>query len=108
MHETAIVQDMFRIIGEVASKNQLHRIDKVHFTIGEMMQVVPDLFYFAFDAAKEGTIASEATVELELLPVKMQCNNCNNIFKVADNIFYCPNCNIFKLDFIIVQTYIKS
>lgn len=100
MHETAIVQDMFRIIDEVASKNQLHRIDKVHFTIGEMIQVVPDLFYFAFDAAKEDTIASEATVELELLPVKMQCNSCNHIFKVADNTFYCPNCNSSDLNLI--------
>lgn len=100
MHETAIVQDMFRIIGEVANKNHLHRIDKVHFSIGEMMQIVPDLFYFAFDAAKEGTIASEASVEIEFLPVRMQCNHCKHEFEVNDNTFYCPNCDSSDLNLI--------
>ena len=98
MHETAIVQDMFRIIGEVASKNQLHRIDKVHFAIGEMMQVVPELFHFAFDSAKVGTIASEASVEIEFLPVRMQCNQCSHEFEVNDNTFYCPKCNSSDLN----------
>mgnify|MGYP000406164265 CR=1 FL=1 len=100
MHETAIVQDMFRIIDEVAEKEQLQRIDKVHFSIGQMMQIVPDLFRFAFDSAKENTIAAEATVEIEFLPVKMKCNTCNYEFEVADNTFYCPSCEGSDLDLI--------
>ena len=100
MHETAIVADMFRIIDEVAKKEKLQRIDKVYFSIGQMMQVVPELFRFAFDAAKEDSIAEEATVEIEFLPVKMKCNKCNHEFEVADNIFYCPNCESTNLDLI--------
>jgi len=100
MHETAIVEDMFRIIDEVAKKEQLSRIDKVHFTIGKMLQVVPELFYFAFDSVKVDTIAAEAIVEIEFLPVKMQCNQCNHTFEISDNTFYCPVCNGADLDLI--------
>lgn len=100
MHETAIVEDMFRIIDQVAQENQLKRIDKVNFSIGKMMQIVPDLFYFAFDAAKEDTIAEKAEVDLEFIPVKMKCKKCGHEFLVEDNVFYCPQCQSSKLDLI--------
>jgi hydrogenase nickel incorporation protein HypA/HybF len=100
MHETAIVEDMFRIIGEVARKENLSRIDKVHFSIGEMMQIVPDLFRFAFDAAKENTIAKEAELEIEFLPVKMRCKSCGHEFVVRKQHFSCDACGSFDLDMI--------
>ena len=100
MHETAIVEDMFRIIGEVARKENLSRIDKVHFSIGEMMQVVPDLFRFAFDAAKENTIAREAELEIEFLPVKMRCKSCGQEFVIKKQHFYCDACGNSDLDMV--------
>jgi len=100
MHETAIVQDMFRIIDQVAEENQLKRIDRVNFVIGKMMQVVPDLFYFAFDAAKEGTIAENSEVKLEFLPIKMKCKSCGKEFLIDNNVFYCPACQNTDLDLI--------
>lgn len=100
MHETAIVQDMFHIIDQVAEENQLKRIDRVNFVIGKMMQIVPELFYFAFDAAKEGTIAENSEVNLEFLPIKMKCKSCGHEFLIENNVFYCPQCQSSKLDLI--------
>ena len=94
------MEDMFRIILEVAEKEQLSRIDKVHFRIGKMMQVVPDLFRFAFDSAKEDTIAEHADLEIEYVPVKMRCRHCGHEFLVGDQSFYCPNCKSSGLDLI--------
>ncbi len=109
MHEVAIVNDLFRIIQEVAEKEQIKRIDKVHFSIGKMMQVVPDLFRFAFDSAKEGTIADQADLEIEFLPVKMRCKDCQNEFEVEKNMFKCPECASTELDLIQgKELYIKS
>ncbi len=100
MHEVAIVEDMFRIIMEVAEKEQLSRIDRVHFRVGKMMQVVPELFRFAFDSAKEDTIAKDAELEIEYVPVKMQCRHCAHEFMVEDQSFYCPKCESSDLDLI--------
>ena len=100
MHEVAIVSDMFRIIDEVAKQEQLTRIDKVYFSIGKMLQVVPDLFRFAFDSAKENTIAADAEIEIEFLPVQMRCVDCRYEFEVEGNKFFCPNCEGTNLDLI--------
>lgn len=100
MHETSIVEDMFRIILEVAEKERLSRIDKVHFRIGKMMQVVPELFRFAFDSAKEDTIAGHADLEIEYVPVKMGCRYCGHEFFVENQSFYCPKCQSSELDLI--------
>lgn len=100
MHETAIVEDMFRIILEVAEKEKLSRIDKVHFSIGKMMQVVPELFRFAFESAREDTIAEQAELEIEFVPVKMRCRKCGHEFFVEDQHFYCQKCRSTDLDLI--------
>lgn len=103
------MEDMFKIIHRVSKENQLNRIDRVYFIIGEMMQVVPDLFRFAFDSAKEGTIAGDADLEIEFLPVKMSCNLCNAEFVVQNNIFKCPECGGVDLDLVQgKELYIKS
>ena len=98
MHEIAIVSDMFRIINEVSEEQNLKRIDKVYFSVGKMMQIVPDLFRFAFDAAKEGTIAENAGLEIEFLPVRMKCNLCGSEFEIKNNIFKCPECKSVDLE----------
>ena len=92
MHEVAIVNDLFRIILEVAEEEKISRVDKVHFQVGKMIQVVPELFRFAFDAAKEDTIASGADLEIEFLPVRMQCRDCGHTFDLEDPSFNCPQC----------------
>jgi Zn finger protein HypA/HybF involved in hydrogenase expression len=62
MHEETF-RGLFRIILKIADENRLKRIDKVTMEIGEYRQVSPTAFRFAFEAAREGTIASHAMLE---------------------------------------------
>lgn len=109
MHEVAIVNDLFRIVMDVAEKENLSRIDKVHFQMGRMLQVVPELFRFAFDSAKADTIAGEAELEIEFMPIKMKCNHCGHTFEVNHDDFYCPQCHGVDLDLMQgKELFIKS
>jgi len=109
MHEVSIVNDLFRIVMDVAEKEKLSRIDKVHFQLGRMMQVVPELFRFAFDSAKADTIADRAELEIEFLPVKMRCRECGKEFEVDRDEFYCPQCRGIDLDLLQgKELFIKS
>lgn len=92
MHEVSIVNDLFRIVLDVAENESLSRVDKVHFQLGGMMQIVPEIFRFAFDSAKEGTIAEQAELEIEFLPVKMKCRHCTFEFAPEKNHYSCPQC----------------
>ncbi len=100
MHEVAIVNDLFRIVLDVAEKEKLKKVDKVHFQLGKMMQVVPDLFKFAFDSAKADTLAAEAELEIEFLPVRMKCRQCGTEFELKQQNFQCPDCQGMDLDMV--------
>ena len=103
------MNDLFRIVLDVAEKEKLSRIDKVHFQLGRMMQVVPELFRFAFDSAKVDTIAEQADLEIEFLPVKMKCRQCGHAFEVGQDEFYCPHCKGVDLDLLQgKELFIKS
>jgi hydrogenase nickel incorporation protein HypA/HybF len=109
MHELSIVNDLFRIVIDVAEKENLSRVDKVHFQLGRMLQVVPELFRFAFDSAKVDTIAREAELEIEFVPVKMKCKHCGHTFEVNHDDFYCPLCKGVDLDLLQgKELFIKS
>jgi len=109
MHEIAMVEDVFRIIFRVAEENQISRIDRVNIVIGEYLQVKPSLFEFAFESAKEGTIASGASLNLVTRPVKLKCKACNELFCLNDLKYSCPLCGSGELEIIDGKDmYVKS
>lgn len=109
MHEISMVEDVLRIILGVATENNIRCIDNVNLVIGEYMQVKPDLVVFAFDAAKEGTIASNAKLRLEIEPVEICCESCGNMFVLRKNKYECPICSSSQLEIIKGKyMYIKS
>ncbi len=98
MHEFSIVSSIFSIIEDVARENNLTSIDKVSLTIGKMRQVVPVAMEMAFEAITKGTIAEEALLEMEFLPIVMQCKSCSHKFDVEENVYICPSCDSAQLE----------
>lgn len=109
MHEIAMVEDMFRIILKVADDNHINRIDRVNIVIGEYLQIKPSLFEFAFESAKEGTIASGAELNLFTRQVRLKCKQCTQSFLLSDLKYSCPDCGGGELDIVDGKDiYIKS
>lgn len=95
-----MVEDVFRIILGVAAENSLSRIDRVNVVIGEYLQVKPSLFEFAFDAAKDGTIASGAELQIELQPVELKCGECGRTFLLKELSYKCRFCGSGQLEIV--------
>jgi len=109
MHELRIAEDLTRIILEVAGKEKLSKVTDVNIIFGQMIQIVPDIFQFAFNEAVRETIAEDAKVNIEILPVKMKCRVCQNEFIISENIFACKSCSSVDLDMIQgKEIFIKS
>ena len=79
MHEISIVKDLSDIVLEVADREKLSKVTKVNISFGQMIQVVPDIFEFAFKETVRDTIAMDAVVDIEILPVKTRCRICKLI-----------------------------
>ena len=92
MHEIKIASEMADIIKNVAEKEHLKSVTVVNIKFGQMIQIVPDIFQFAFEEATRNTIADGARLNLEILPVQFVCKKCNSTTGVKRMEFICPQC----------------
>ena len=109
MHELSIAQDLSGIVLEVATRENLSKVTKINISFGQMIQIVPDIFNFAFRESVRDTIAMDAEVDIEILALKMKCKNCKDEIMINDNSFCCSNCGSVELDIIQgKELFIKS
>ena len=109
MHEIRIAEDLSGIVLEAAAREKLSKVTKVSISFGQMIQIVPDIFNFAFRESVRETIAMDAEIDIEILPVKMKCKNCNAEIIIDDNSFSCSNCGSPELEIIQgKELFIKS
>ena len=93
MHETSLALSILDVVVEKCREAGGRTIDSVRLKIGRAAGVMPEALAFGFDAAKAGTIAEAATLEIETVPVSGSCGDCNKAFSVdAQFVFACPHC----------------
>jgi len=94
MHETALALSILDIVVEKCREAGGRTVDSVRVRIGKAAGVLPDALVFAFDASKATTVAENAQLVIEPVPVGGVCKDCKKEFSV-DNvqyIFSCPLC----------------
>ncbi len=92
MHELTVIENVLQISGQVAEENSLSRIDVINLDVGGMQHLNEEIMQHGFDAAKKDTVASEASLKIFRLPVKLRCNACSQVFGTDTGKFHCPVC----------------
>jgi len=101
MHEFAFAMDIFKIAEATAKKYKAEKISEVLLEIGELTLIVPELLKRSFEIATAGTIAEGAYLNIQIIPGKLKCRDCNKISEVTITkeaqltglqLFYCPLC----------------
>lgn len=100
MHELKIAEELIGIIKQVAEEENLKKVTRVNIQFGKMIMIVPDVFHFVFDGAVKGTVAKNARLYLEILPVKFVCKKCREETEIDDLLFVCPLCGSNDLELI--------
>lgn len=98
MHELGIITNLFTLIEEIAVEHHLSKINRVKLKLGQMQQIVPETLTFAFETVAEGTTAEGAVLEVESMPIKMQCAVCTAEFLVEAQTYICPVCSGTRLN----------
>ena len=95
MHESSIAHSILEIIDEQCSEKRCTAVDAITVRLGKATGVMPESLKFAFDALKEPTVAKNAQLNIEIVPVGGACKTCKKEFDVPDVqfIFACPLCN---------------
>jgi hydrogenase nickel incorporation protein HypA/HybF len=98
MHELGIITNLFTLIEEISIEHHLSKINRVKLKLGQMQQIVPESLTFAFEVVATGTKADGAKLEIEQVPVKMQCAACAAEFLIAEHTYICPACSGTRLN----------
>jgi len=109
MHEIRIAEDLSLIVLDAARKENLSKVTKVNISFGQLVQIVPEIFEFAFRETLRNSIAQDAETDIEIIPVKMKCKICGSDFHVKENVFACNECNSTDLEILQgKELFIKS
>ena len=92
MHEVSLMEQTIEIALKWAQEQDAHTIHRFKMRIGKMSGVVPSALNFAFDVVTQGTIAENATLEIETVPLICYCDSCQMDFEADDIIYQCPLC----------------
>jgi hydrogenase nickel incorporation protein HypA/HybF len=98
MHELSIVASLFEILEAKAKENNAIKIVGVKLKVGKLAGVVPEFLETAFDNYKQGTIAADASLEMEEVPLKLRCRKCAAEIEKEDFILICPSCGATDLE----------
>ncbi|MCO6511050.1 MAG: hydrogenase maturation nickel metallochaperone HypA [Aridibacter famidurans] len=89
----AIVQSVLDIAFSEAEKHSSRKVSKIKLRIGELSGVVSDSIEFAFEVLRQGTLAEEAALEIEPVPLRVVCRTCGPAETLAGDLaLICKNC----------------
>lgn len=100
MHEISIMQHTLDLAIAQAQQNGATKIDCLTLKIGQLSGVIPEALEFAFEVLVRGTMAKNARLEIQTIPVVCYCQNCDRSFQPEEYIYDCPRCQQISIDLV--------
>lgn len=95
MHEMALCTEVAEAVLKEAEAVDAVSVNRVDMVIGEMRDIVEDLFDGFFRYLVRGTIAENCIVSFARVPVAVVCHGCGERYRVdmrGDKNTACPQC----------------
>lgn len=103
MHEFSVVQSLMELIERYAQENNARKVTKVVLSIGVLSGIEPHLLELAFNTFKEGTIAEEASLVVEIEKLKIRCQECGRESEKEELNLLCPLCGSLSAQIVAGQ-----
>ena len=95
MHEMAIMTSVVDAVLQHAQDNGATQVRGVTLVVGELRDVVDELMESCFQHLARGTIAENAQLTMEKIPLRARCAECGLVFPVSlrePGAPSCPDC----------------
>jgi hydrogenase nickel incorporation protein HypA/HybF len=92
MHELAICQSLMDQVERIALERNAQCVTAIVIGMGPLSGVEAQLLKHAYSIASTGTVAEQAELIVEALPVRVRCNHCGNESEVLPNKLLCKHC----------------
>jgi hydrogenase nickel incorporation protein HypA/HybF len=94
VHELSVMSSILDIVLEHANKNNAKKVMRINLRIGHLSDIIPEWAQNYFDMLSKDTIAENAVLDIEQVPVKVRCAACGHehTFKNKKWSFTCVKC----------------
>ena len=92
MHELSVCQSIVKQALDVANRHSAHSISRIDLAIGPLAGIDIQLLQHAFPLASAGTLAENAELTTETLPLKIRCLSCFLESTAQPNRLLCEHC----------------
>ena len=76
------------------------QVEKVNLKVGKMAAIVPDSLQFCFEIAAKDSLLSGAALNIEEVPVRARCKECDSVWTIDEPVFKCQQCSSGQIDII--------
>lgn len=96
MHELSVCLALLDQVQSIASEHAATGVERILLQVGPLSGIEPPLLKNAYPLAAAGTVAEGAVLDIELIPVRVRCNECGAETAVAPNRLVCGQCGGFR------------
>jgi len=100
MHEYSVVQALLEQIETIAKENDATTVTKIIVKIGVMSGVEAHLLEIAFNTFKEKTVCDGAEFVMNIQPITIRCNGCNEVSELQKVHYCCQKCDSTNVEVI--------
>lgn len=91
MHELSLCGSIADIVRRTAADR---RVTRIHLTIGELRQVVPDTLVYCWTMISADTELDGTELVVERIPARIRCRDCDHVTAIGDfPLFVCEACD---------------
>jgi hydrogenase nickel incorporation protein HypA/HybF len=92
MHELAVCQGLISQVSRIAAEHDARAVARIVVRIGPLSGVEAPLLQQAYTLARAGTVAEDAELVTEALPVRVRCEQCGAETDATVNRLVCGSC----------------
>ncbi len=93
MHEMGIAQQLVEIaLGAIPEDIEDPKVQSLNLRIGKLAAVVEHSLTFCMEIITKDTPLENARLNIEEVPVRIQCKTCGREWETDTPIFQCPEC----------------
>lgn len=100
MHELSICQALIEQVESIARENEAHAVKTIWVQVGPLSGAEIPLLQHAYPVAAAGSVAENAELILERMPVKVHCHRCGRESEVEPNKLVCASCGDYHTDLV--------
>ncbi|MCG8563952.1 MAG: hydrogenase maturation nickel metallochaperone HypA [Desulfobacterales bacterium] len=93
MHEMGIAQQLMDIaLGAIPGEVEDPKVETLNLRIGKLAAVVEHSLTFCMEIITKDTPLENVRLNIEEVPVRIQCKDCGREWETDTPIFQCPDC----------------